>query len=498
MGTPTNGNLSGKRFTRNQILRLLGKFFLGMGLMMTTGTVVGYWMLKRWIIKQRDQIIKLQRMQNQIADRFEQTKEDISHTVNELIPVMQLVLDKNGMNLDILLQTLKNNNNNNKDTNEDNDKDKKNGDSDDGVLNNKKKLWDDLKYKSLIKLVTIIYMITNLQILITIQLNVLARRDYLERAINETIRNQNESSLIYLTLNNAYSWVKQRVWYGSNNMNSGTNTQLGRDKITYINEQGYLSISWWLINRGWEEYYKLIENVVTIELNGLDVKDRITKLEFNSILERIRENINLKIGPLTRTTTTTNTKTNTTINVGKRSNNNVAAAAAVTTTCIVLEDVMLPDESMEAYTLRQLLDDESMALLYAEDNGDDSKNNRKLISELLSETRGYLKMRGVHKVVESITESLFNIVKESLDKKIDNKSKMTKKKGRNKKSEQDGVDQFTESMSKYPVAMFALAAKECCTELLSSPDDYHIIIDTISQTGDLKTFASCVYSNYEI
>lgn len=478
MGTLTNGN--GRRFTKHQLLRLLGKLFLGMSLMMTTGTILGYWLLKRWIIKQRDQVIKLQRMQNQIAGRFEQTKEDISHTVNELIPVMELVLDKNGMDLDHLLQTLKNNNNNNN-----NNKDKRNGEGD-GVPNTKRKIWDDLKSKGLIKLIIIIYMITNLQILITIQLNVLARRDYLEKAIKETIKNQNVSNPIYVSVNTMYSWIRQKVWNRTNGMESSTDIQMGRDKVTYINEQGYLSISWWLINRGWEEYYKLIENVVTIELNGLDVKDKITKLEFRSILKKIRDKINLKIGPSTTTTT-----------IDKR-NDSDDDDVIVVDSSIILEDVTLPDESMEAYTLQRLLDDESMALLYSEDNGDNSKSNRKLINELLSETRGYLRMRGIHKVVESTTDHLFELVMESIDKKIDSRSKVIKKKGQDKESEQDSPNQIDENVHKYPVAMFALAVKECCTELLSSPNDYHNIIDTISQTEDLKTFASCVYSNYDI
>lgn len=332
-------------------------------------------------------------------------------------------------------------------------------------------------------------MITNLQILITIQLNVLARKDYLEKTINETIKNQNESNLIYSSMSNAYTWIKQRVWYRSIDIDLSTDIQMGRDRITYINEQGYLSISWWLMNRGWEEYYKLIENVVTIELNGLDVKEQITKSEFRYILERVRENINLKIGPSTTTTTTAAAAAD------KRNNdnyNNVDVAS------IVLEEVTLPDESMEAYTLQQLLDNESLALLYSENDGDNGKSNRKLISELLSETRGYLRMQGIHKVVESITGNLFKIVIESIDKKIDNKSKMTRKKGQDKETEQDGADRIDENMSKYPVAMFALAAKECCTELLSSPNDYQNIINTISQTDDLKTFASCVYRNYDI
>lgn len=469
MATLTNDSSNNKKFTRNQFLRLLGKLFLGMSLMMTTGTILGYWMLKRWLIKQRDQIIRLQKMHDQIFGRFEQTKDDISHTVNELIPVMKLVLNKNGLNLDRLLQTLKE------------EKQRKKDGSDD-VLCDKKKLWDDLKLKSLIKLITIIYMITNLQILITIQLNILARRDYLEKVIKETIKNQNESHPIYSSFNNMYCWIKQKVWDDDENLGKSKDKQLGRDHITYVNEQGYLSISWWLINRGWEEYYKLIENIVTIELNGLDVKDKITKLEFNNLLERIIKN--------------TNSRIISSINDNSCGDSN---------TSIILEEITLPDESMEAYTLQQILDGESMALLYScynneDQNNNNNKNNRKLISQLLTETRGHLRKRGVHKVMESIINELFEVVVESIGKKIDIKYKMTKKKKKNEdgESEKGNSDQTNENVNKYPVAMFTLAIKECCAELLSESNGSNNIINIISATEDLGEFANCVYSNYEI
>lgn len=444
--TIQSGNISNVRRRRFQILKYASKIMLGMGVVMTTGTIISYYLLKRWILKQRDDMIQLQRMQQQISGRFEQTGHDTSHTVRELVPVLEMILDKHGLDLDHLFQTLKNKSKLKPDERIVEEEDR---------MPSKVELWEDLKLKSLVKLVTTIYTSSTLYLLLTIQLNILARRDYLETAINEAIEKENVNGSI--SIDGVYQWIKGKCWgIGETSAsNIGETKQMGRDKITYINEQGFLSMSWWLLNRGWEQYYHLVENIVSVELNDLTVRDKITKQEFEQRLRRVFTDINKML-----------------------SGHNDEKEPI-----IVLEEVMLPDESMEAYTLQQTLDDESMSLLY------DDKN-RALISQLLSETRSYVHMNSSHDVMDAMIKRSMDTAINAINANIDIKSKRPVQ-------EQNTVDSGNTSET-YPVAMFTLAVKDCCSQFLTSNDTINVTMDSMAHTKELEEFASGVYCNFEI
>lgn len=445
-----SGNINNVRRRRYQLLKNASKVMLGMGVVMTTGTIISYYLLKRWILKQRDDMIQLQRMQQQISGRFEQTGQDTTHTVRELVPVLEMVLNKNGLDLDQSLQTLKN-------KSKVKPQESTAQEEEEDHTPSKAELWEDLKLKSLIKLVTTIYTSSTLYLLLAIQLNILARRDYLETAINEAIKKENVS--VSMSIDGVYQWIKGKCW-GISEETSAPQTdetkQMGRDKLTYINEQGFLSMSWWLLNRGWGQYYHLVENIVSVEVNDLTVKDKITKQEFEQRLRRVFNDINNLL-----------------------CDNNEEKEPV-----IVLEEVMLPDESMEAYTLQQTLDDESMALLY------DDKN-RALISQLLTETRTYIQMNSSHKVMDAMVKRSMDTAINAINANIDCKFK-------NPKQGQDTDDADDNRTSTYPIAMFTLAVKEHCSQLLSSEDTINVTLDSLAQTKELEEFASGVYCNFEI
>ena len=278
-----NRNIGNVRGRRQQLLKLAGKIVLGMGVVMTTGTIISFYLLKRWILKQRDDMIQLQRMQQQISGRFTQTSKDTGHTVSELVPVLGMILNKHGLDLDQLFQTLKSKSKINPDNG---------APQDNNNTSSKVQLWEDLKLKSLVKLVTTIYTLSTLYLLLTLQLNILARRDYLETAIKEAIEKESGSGSI--SIGGVYKWIKGKCWNTMEDPISQTDEtkQMGRDKITYINEQGFLSMSWWLLNRGWEQYYQLVENIVSVEFNDLTVRDKVTKQEFEQRLRRVFNDIN--------------------------------------------------------------------------------------------------------------------------------------------------------------------------------------------------------------
>ncbi|CAL9730702.1 peroxisomal biogenesis factor 3 [Monosporozyma unispora] len=444
-----NRNIGNVRGRRQQLLKLAGKIVLGMGVVMTTGTIISFYLLKRWILKQRDDMIQLQRMQQQISGRFTQTSKDTGHTVSELVPVLGMILNKHGLDLDQLFQTLKSKSKINPDNG---------APQDNNNTSSKVQLWEDLKLKSLVKLVTTIYTLSTLYLLLTLQLNILARRDYLETAIKEAIEKESGSGSI--SIGGVYKWIKGKCWNTMEDPISQTDEtkQMGRDKITYINEQGFLSMSWWLLNRGWEQYYQLVENIVSVEFNDLTVRDKVTKQEFEQRLRRVFNDIN---GML----------------IGGSSSNDDSAIEKEP--LIVLEEVILPDETMEAYTLLQTLDDDSMALLY-----DDT--NRVIISQLLSETRSYIQMNSSHAVMNAMIAAAVNTIINSVNTNIDVKSK-------NPVLEQDQIDPNT-----YPIAMFTLSVKDYCSQLLSSRDSVNVTMEAMVHTKELDEFASGVYCNFEI
>lgn len=425
---------------QRRVVSTVVKLALGMGLVMTTGTMISYYLLKRWILKQRDEMIQWQRMQWQISNRFNQTKSDTGHTVVELMPVMSLVFDNHhDLNIDDLFRLLKSKKNGIQQNNNDNV-------SEDH--RSKAELWEDLKLKSLIKLVTEMYTLVALYLLVSIQLNILARRDYLENAINEAIIKETVTGF---SVGGIYNWVKSKfVASRDSEDDNDPNRQLGRDKITYINEQAFLSLSWWVMNRGWEEFYPLVENIVSLRFTDLKVRDRITTEEFEQRLRTVHYNI-----------TELMCSDDNTIN---------------------LATILLPDESMETYTLQQALNDESVQLLYENDK------NHEILSNLLQESRQYLQMDASYKVFIEMAQHCLEDIIPSIIQTIKTKSR----------SDHGNADDNTNSNAKFPLAMFIIGAKDHCSGILSRNDNTNTTVQAMSQTAQLEEFASGIYCNFEL
>lgn len=121
-------------------------------------------------------------------------------------------------------------------------------------------LWNLLKIKTITRTLTLMYSISGLLLISKLQLNILARRSYLESAI---------------------------LMAGVKSVNNDVDPH-----ENYITEQSYLSLSWWLLNKGWINLNSIIEALATKRFDKITPKQELTMGEFDSLLQDIITEIN--------------------------------------------------------------------------------------------------------------------------------------------------------------------------------------------------------------
>ena len=102
----------------------------------------------------------------------------------------------------------------------------------------------------LTRTLTLMYSISGLLLLTRLQLNILARRSYLESAIILAGGKVND-------------------------------TETSQD---YFIERYYLSLSWWLLNKGWLKISDLVEKVVTEKFNTINARTELSINKFDDLL----------------------------------------------------------------------------------------------------------------------------------------------------------------------------------------------------------------------
>lgn len=115
----------------------------------------------------------------------------------------------------------------------------------------KVELWHDLKIKSITRILTLIYSTSGLLLLTRLQLNILARKSYLELAIA---------------------------------MAGGTVPAETPDSFTYYVEQSYLSLSWWLLHHGWVRMADGLDALVEKKFKDINPKMLLSVETFRQIL----------------------------------------------------------------------------------------------------------------------------------------------------------------------------------------------------------------------
>lgn len=383
-------------------------------------------------------------MREKIRRRFEQTQEDSLVTVDELIPVLLLSLNEPeglDLNLDQLVIEIK------------------------GAKDaRKRELWNQLTLKSVEKCVWSTYMISSLLLLTRLQLNILTRREYLDSAIKSAVQRESETSNTQYTL---VKWVTS-AWSAWSSADAGQLQPspvnvLERNTITrnsYINEQAFLSISWWLLNRGWLRYKTLIQETIRSEFAQLNPKDELTLKEFSDRLRNVFHKINGQL-------------------FGED--------------CSALKEILLPVSTMEAFVLQQTLDPESLIIL---------KEDKTILHQLLGETIECVASVASSIVLENLVNESFHYILNDLE------SLVAKKKNKRKQQQQQQQEQSLPpdtlqpaekaAEGSYQMAMFAISCKDCCAKILQNGRDQrgNTFLKRLNGVTTLDDLSSSVYSNF--
>ncbi|CAI1846131.1 hypothetical protein SEUBUCD646_0B04380 [Saccharomyces eubayanus] len=424
---------------RSLLQRHRGKLLVsltGIAALFTTGSVVMFF-IKRWLYKQQLRITEQHFIKEQIRRRFEQTQEDSLYTMYELLPVWEMVLNENDLDLDSIVTQLKDQKNQSARSNAD-----KSAES--LPLKTKAELWNELELKSLIKLVTVTYTVSSLILLTRLQLNILTRNEYLDSAIKLTMEQESSNKLN----NKLYNWVTS--WWSSPEDNMGDATVAKKTKKdgqeAYINEQAFLSLSWWILNKGWLNYNEIITGQIESELSGINPRDTLTLEEFSSHLTRIFQNINSQIF---------------------QQNNDS------------LISTFLPRSSGEQeFLLSQTLDPQALAGFHS---------NTLVFKQLINELTRCIESTATSIVLESLINESFHYIMNKVGVKT-----MAKK-----KPEQ-------EDQQHYQMAVFTMSMKDCCQEMLQtaaasphtgSVNEFLATLDSVQPLDDLS---ASVYSNFGV
>lgn len=197
----------------------------------------------------------------------------------------------------------------------------------------KNELWSELKSQTLTRLLTLIYSNALLILFTRLQLNILARREYLEDALKVAATKHGFNEKIDMVDNTS------------------------AESTNYVNEQAYLSFSWWLLNRGW-----------------ITIRERV-KIAVDEVFAEINPRAELSLDDFA-------------ILIGKAQ------------TLIEQEDdtnfissVLLPPSNLETFVVQQTLDDENSSSL--------SKDNS-ILRTLIDETKNYVNSSSSQIVLNSL------------------------------------------------------------------------------------------------
>lgn len=202
-------------------------------------------------------------VKEQIKRRFIQTQTDCYLTLLALLPVLtQPVMSY--LPTETITQALKKKKNTNKEMSDSLTTENLMAHSDELPLGSsemllflaksKLELWHDLKVKLISRMLALIYSSSGLLLLTRLQLNILARKAYLELAIA---------------------------------MAGGTVSPKRQDSYDYFIEQSYLSLSWWLLNHGWLRISNDLESLVEAKFKDITPKTELSVATFTELLNEI-------------------------------------------------------------------------------------------------------------------------------------------------------------------------------------------------------------------
>ncbi|CDO94835.1 unnamed protein product [Kluyveromyces dobzhanskii CBS 2104] len=445
---------------------------------------------KRWLYKQHLKMSEQRFVKEQIKRRFVQTQQDSLYTLYELMPVMTLVLAKD-FDLESIVEALKG---------KKLQKKLSRGDADGNELENeglssgmsamtpapsasakspqlaetpslaekttksKAELWNDLKLKAIAKVIILSYTTSLLMLLTRLQLNILARREYLDTAINSAMEKEKEKNANqYSVISWVSSWITEKTKNLPKEKSDSRNSDgtidhdtrsiastVSPEKSRYVNEQAFLSLSWWLLNRGYLQYKSIIEQLVKEEFQELNPRDNMSMDEFSTKVSKIFVTTNKQFFQQSQ-------------------------SSEMFISCL------LPEPNLERFVLQQTLEQDALKVLY-EDN--------LLLKQLVQETNKCLQSPGTWIVLESLIDETFHLIMEQIETNVNSKTKPAQT--------EDTSEATVAPQKSYQIALFSIATKDCSNELLkaglvSMNNKFLQKLHSISALDDLS---ACVYSNF--
>lgn len=132
----------------------------------------------------------------------------------------------------------------------------------------KTELWKMLKIKTITRFLTLTYTLSGLLIITRLSMNILARRSYLETAIQM-------AGTAKLASNNA-----------------SASASASAESQDYFAEQSFLSLSWWLLNKGWIQLADSIELLVIKHFDSVNARTELSIQEFTDLVSLIVGELN--------------------------------------------------------------------------------------------------------------------------------------------------------------------------------------------------------------
>lgn len=461
---------------RSLVQRHRGKILTSVGIvatLFTAGSVCVY-LVKRWLYQQQLKITEQHFIREQIRRRFTQTQEDTLYALYELIPVFAMVVAKK-LDLEELMIALRDKKlsktTGNKGklaesdalssgistsvTEVDNSSSTLANKVESTNQKSKAELWNELKIKSLVKLVTISYTISSLLLLTRLQLNILTRREYLETAIKVAVEKESGRGEGKSLLNWMWGMWKNESDSGAvEKVSEDSKPKLGSSsKNSYINEQAFLSLSWWLLNRGWLEFQTIVEESVNEEFLSLNPRDTLTLQEFSDRLTQVLRHTNEKL---------------------------LVSSTENTTEDRRLSRILLPSAELEDFVLQQTLDPDALNVL---------SEDRTILGQLIHETTRCIESTVSCIVLESLINESFQYIMGQVEASVSKKKPA-------KAPETQAQEQTTDK--KYQVAVYAISCKDCCNDILKSgvvsmDNEFLARLDSVVILDDLS---ASVYSNF--
>lgn len=318
-------------YTRNR-----RRLFLTSGILALLYFGVGY--LKQRFIEYQVKLAQERMQREQIRKRFEQTQEDATYTIYSLTSRLNASVVES-LNVEQITGALQQRRLEKKDVGSVSGISDISSVTEDHTEGRKSKneLWQELKVVSLTRLITLVYADALLVLFTRLQLNVLARREYLEDALEIASKKHGIRKVEML------------------------------DRSHSVNEEAYLSFSWWLLNRGWIMLREHVKHSVEEVFEEITPRYELDVDELAVLLQKTQLGIDKSVK---------------------------------------LDELLLPTKSLENFVVQQTLDADTLAVL---------SNDTSTLRVLVDETRDYVQSSSSVIVLNSLINVSFGILLKEID-----------------------------------------------------------------------------------